>query len=436
MLQLCVSWNWLRPWFCQMRYVMVSFRVEHGDVMMVYYKLLETPYDMHRGPLWRARLVPLPQPCPDRHEAVLIFTIHHSITDAFTNMIICRETLQVLNATMSGQVYQPPTYAILPSISDELVTRRDWLHALKFAAYKLCSPTIGNFNKHVYFDGVLPQPKTKLAVTKVLHEEFTVEATQHLLQHCKEAGVTVHSCIMTIAKLAMFQLAQQHSGGALKMAKVRAMNCVNMRRYFPHEYHEATGCHISIEEQEVVIHNDDISSKEKFWPLVTRIHASIQQSLRVDKNPIKKIPALLPCSLLIPLNHILTRLGWKNVNDSHMVSTNMGNLKDLLPSEYDGPVEITHLLRCVSDPFTGHPYTLIFHTFLDRFCITIEYYTTKTTDEVATEFFSILINYISDLASFGTVGVGSNSSTNVFKKKFYESASNGCSNVVTNGTVT
>ncbi|XP_071545284.1 uncharacterized protein [Panulirus ornatus] len=432
LLQVCVSWNWLRPWFCRMGHVMVPFRVEHGDVMKVYYKLLEMHYDMYRGPLWRARLVPLPQSCAERHEAVLIFTIHHAITDAFTNMIICRETLQVLNATMSGKVYHPSTCNVFPLISDELLTKRDWFDALKFAAYKALSPTIGNFNKNVYFDGVLPQPKTKIAITKVLHEEFTVESTQHLLEHCKKARVTVHSCIMITAQLAMLKLAQQHSGGALNVANVRTMNCVNMRRYYPHEYHNATGCHISVEEQEVVLHNDDISSKEKFWSLVTHSHANLQKSLGVDRNPIKNLPALLPCTLLIPLNYVLTRLGWKHINDCHIVTTNMGNLKDLLPGKYDGPVEITHLLRCVSDPLTGHPYTLIFHTFLDRFSITLEYYTTKTTDEVASQFFSILVGYISDLASSGTVGVGSDTSTTVFKNKFYASSMN----VADNGTVT
>ncbi|XP_045599926.1 uncharacterized protein [Procambarus clarkii] len=404
-LQLCVRRRWFWPWFCRRTHVRVPFKVEHGDVMTIYYKLLHSPYNMARGPLWRARLVPLPKTNVARHEAVLMFTIHHCATDAFTNMLVARETLKVLNSAMVGQVYQPPPRAFTPFICDDLVTKAHWYHALKFAVYKLCSPTVGNFNKHVYFNGTIPQPKCTLSSTKVLHEELCVKDTQNLLKYCKEAGVTVHSCIMTAANLAVFHSAQQRSDVELEPVTIRAMNCVNMRRYYPKEYREATGCHISVEEQELTISGSDGNSKESFWSLAKRSHLSLQQSLLVDKDPIRNTLGLLPCALLIPLNHWLARFNCKNLNDSHLISTNMGDLRDILPGRYDGPVEITKILRCSSDELTGHPYTLIFHTFRDRFCVTLEYYTNKIADEDAARYFSILTNYISDLANHGSVDI-------------------------------
>ncbi|KAK8748035.1 hypothetical protein OTU49_016281 [Cherax quadricarinatus] len=386
--------------------------------MTIYYKLLGTSYNMFQGPLWRARLVSLPQTSVTRYEAVLMFTVHHCITDAFTNMIICRETLQVLNAAMTGHVYEPPFRAFTPFICDNLTTKSDWLPALKFALYKLYSPTLGNFNKNVYFHGTIPQPKVKTASTSILYQDLSVGATRNLLKYCKEEGVTVHSCIMTAATLAVFHSAQQLSDVDLEPATIKVMNCVNMRRYYPREYREATGCHISVEEQELVINGSDGSSKISFWSLARQSHASLQKSLLVDKNPIRNLLGLLPCSLLIPGNYSLTRNGRRNLNDSHMITTNMGDLRDLLPARYDhGPVEITKLLRCVSDELTGHPYTLIFHTFRDRLNVTLEYYSNKIAHDDAARYFSILTNFISDLAEHGSVNLPNDRKVKTKKNK-------------------
>ncbi|KAK8742956.1 hypothetical protein OTU49_001450, partial [Cherax quadricarinatus] len=76
-LQVCVAWRWFRPWLRRMKNVVVDFSVETGDAMSVYYQQMRTPYNISQGPLWRARLVPQPQAAGDRHQAVLVLTLHH-----------------------------------------------------------------------------------------------------------------------------------------------------------------------------------------------------------------------------------------------------------------------------------------------------------------------------------------------------------------------
>ncbi|KAG7153685.1 hypothetical protein Hamer_G009352 [Homarus americanus] len=362
-LQMCVKIRWLWPWFCRVTHLKIPFSVEHGD-----------PIKSKSG----------------RHEAVLIFAVHHTITDAYTNMVICRETLKVLNASMMGQVYQPTPRACVSFTCDKLITVTDWFHAIKFSIYKVLNTPFGDANSLVYFNGAIPQPKTKSSISKVFHEEFTEEATLRLRQCCRDQGITVHSCVVTVARLAYFQLAQRLSDVEIKQGKIRIMNCVNMRRFFPIEYQEATGCHVSVEEQEVTVNNTDGSSKVNFWSIAKEYHADVYRNI------------------------------YRNLTDNHFVTTNMGDLRDLLPGKYgDGPVEITNVLRCVSDCYTGHPFTLVFQTFRDRFSVNVEYYDNKIRHEDAALFFSILTNHISDIMSYGTIGVSEDRSANVVEDKFY-----------------
>lgn len=418
LLQVSVARRGLWLWFRRMDRLSVPFRVEDtkdGDIMSVYYHILHKAYNMSRGPLWRARLVPLPE-SKGVYRAVLMFTIHHCITDAFTNMVLCRETLKILNASMTGQVYVPELRPLSPALGDQHESSSNLFYAAKFAAYKFYTSTIGNFNKYAYFNGAFPQPVTKEATTKVLYDEMTEDATRNLLRRCKAAGATVHSTIMTLAKLAMVSVASERSGGLQDNATIRVLNCVNTRRYFSDVYRDALGCHISIEEQEAEVDVLDATSPERLWSLVKRVHQSLYKSLD-DALPLKNIPGLVPCSVLIPLNYALTSLNRPCLNDSHIVSTNMGDLRDLLPEQCgEGPVRITHLLRCVSDQFTGHPYTLIFHTFLNRFSFCLEHYTNKTDPDLASEFFTVLSNYISDVASHGAIRTGQVDRSKYFHK--------------------
>nr|XP_045599955.1 uncharacterized protein LOC123759128 [Procambarus clarkii] len=402
-LQLRVEWRGRQLWFRRIKRLIIPFKVERDDVMFVYYKTLWMPYEMSRGPLWRARLVPLPPRCPGRYEAVLVIAAHHCITDGVTNMVLCRETLQVLNAIMSGRQPTVTSRLVISNIAEDQVTVQDRLFVLKNFCCKLYGLLMKNYSTKFYFNGAFQQPATKQAITKVLHKEYTVETSRLLLLRCKEAGVTVHSCVVAAANLALLRVAQKQSSRDIDEALIRVMNCINMRHYYPRACKESPGCHISLDEQERLILSSDASSKEDFWCLAYLLNKDLKRSLIVDTIPIKNYPLCRLSTLMLHINHKLTRLGRKHRTDCHFVTMNMGNLRDLLPGKYDGPVEITNLLRSVSSEIMGHPFTLNFHTFLERFMISLDYYTTKMTDEVAELIFSTLTNYINNIAHHGTV---------------------------------
>ncbi|XP_069180962.1 uncharacterized protein [Procambarus clarkii] len=398
-MQLCVQWWGLWPWFRRIKGLLIPFKVEHDDVMSVYYKILRRPYEMSRGPLWRARLVPLPSRSPGRYEAVLMIAAHHCITDGLTNMVLCRETLEVLNAIMSGRQHTVSSGMLMPNIAEEHVTMRDWLFALKMFCSKLYGIT--NYSTKLYFDGALQQPATSLPITKVLHKEYTVETSQQLRQRCETANVTVYSCTLAAAYLAMLSVVQKDSKKLQSEALINGVNCFNMRPYYSQEYEQSPGCHISLEEHEFLVRSCDAQSKANFWCLAICLNSRLKRNFILDKTPITNSP--LFSTLMLHINLLLTSLGCKHCTDSHFATTNMGDLRDLLPGKYDGPVEITNLLRSVSSEIMGHPFNLSFHTFLERFMISLDYCTTNVTDEMAELFFSTLTNYITNIAHHGTV---------------------------------
>ncbi|XP_068205809.1 uncharacterized protein [Palaemon carinicauda] len=403
-LHVCVEWRGMRPWFKRMDEFVYDFEVVEADVMSVFYTILHKQYNMTKGPLWGARLVPIPQESPDSlHRAALIFTAHHCITDGHTNMSFCRDTLELLNASMTGRVYEVPLRPIIPAKCDSLMSKKDWYYVFRYFWSKMFDAIIRDYSSKLYFGGALVQPQTKVAATKILRANFTVEETKELISHCKAAGVTVHSCIMATANLALLQTVKQRAKYRVDAARINSVNCINMRRYFPAEMKDASGCHISLEEKEMLIQSSAAKTKEQFWSLVKVFHKNLNDSLNVHYAPIKNSPLFRPSTILLHANYELTKRGRKNRTDNHMISTNMGNLKHILPGTYDGPVEISDILRSVSSELTGNPFTLVFHTFRDKFMISVDYYTTKMTDEAAFQFYNNLVTYIGNIAHYGTV---------------------------------
>ncbi|XP_042219938.1 uncharacterized protein LOC121864840 [Homarus americanus] len=400
-LQLCVVWRWCRPWFRLRKNVTVDFDVvDTDDVMTVCYQQMRASYNLPRGPLWRARIVPQPQPAPDRYEAVLVLTLHHVITDGLTNMVLSRDVLEVLNAIMSGRSHNTPVRRVIPNIYKELAGPYHYLNCFRlilFAAYRVLVNIVSEKNFNVIFT----HPRTKLAVTKIHREDFPAETTRQLLRQCKENKASVHSCVMAAASLALFRIAQKQSQENLDSLKLVTDTPVNLRRYYGSEYAESLGSVSSLVKQVHLL--SDAHTKENFWALARRMYADLHHALDVDKTPISSSLIAWTMAALQPINYLLTHMGYRNLIHDHLMITNMGNLRHLLPGKYDGPVEITSLLRSTASELVGCPLLLVLQTFEGRLLLSLDYYTNNSTEEVAWTFFSYLTQYIKDIAHNGTI---------------------------------
>ncbi|KAK7071661.1 hypothetical protein SK128_007628, partial [Halocaridina rubra] len=117
----------MRLWFKQIKELRLDFKVDDSDVMSIIHQQLHQPYNMKKGPLWRARLVPIQkQSSSDPHRSALTISVHHCITDGYTNMKICRNILEVLNASLTGRIQELLESPVFPAATDTLMTIGDW----------------------------------------------------------------------------------------------------------------------------------------------------------------------------------------------------------------------------------------------------------------------------------------------------------------------
>src|ERR1043166_3004515 len=80
----------------------------------------QQPFDLRQGPVWRARLVRL-----GAEEHVLLFTLHHIVTDGWSMEILTREVSALYAAYASGGESPLPELPI--QYADYAVWQRQWL---------------------------------------------------------------------------------------------------------------------------------------------------------------------------------------------------------------------------------------------------------------------------------------------------------------------
>lgn len=407
-LQLHVSWRWLRLWFRRMKYVLVDFRVDDRAVSEVVSGLMVSGYNQERGPLWRARMVPLPAP-PGRHRAVLVLAVQHTITDGLTNMVLSRDLLHLINATLLPQGPAPtlsPNRPIVSALSDTLVKPGDWPYIISFLCKKMSTSILTSKNKTIYFGGAMPCPTLSRnpsvpPLNRLLHTELSVATTAALLVQCRAKEVTVHALLLAVAQVAMVRVAGRRGGVDVAGTAVTICNCVNSRRYLPAHLAHAPGCFISLEDREIPASSDD---EADVWGLAMRVHTSLRHSLGPGRIPVKNIPLLRMITLMVEFNRTLGRYNRPHRCDSHMVTTNMGNLSNLLPGNCPaGPVQVAHMVRTVSSELSCTPYMLASHTFRGRLLLSLDYYTTKTTPAAASQVFHCLVSMLTCLGNHGSI---------------------------------
>src|SRR5829696_8380206 len=80
----------------------------------------EQPFDLGQGPLWRARLLRL-----GAEEHVLLFTMHHIVSDGWSMEILTREVSALYAAYAVGQ--ESPLLELPIQYADYAVWQREWL---------------------------------------------------------------------------------------------------------------------------------------------------------------------------------------------------------------------------------------------------------------------------------------------------------------------
>jgi hypothetical protein len=88
---------------------------------------VQTCFDVVEGPLWRTRLLRL-----DAHEHLVLFTMHHAISDGWSMMVLTQEMAELYQAFLAGRPSPLPELPV--QYGDYAVWQREWLQGDVLAA--------------------------------------------------------------------------------------------------------------------------------------------------------------------------------------------------------------------------------------------------------------------------------------------------------------
>ena len=378
--------------------------VSHDDVDQVLHKGQNSSYNLKTGPLWKVRMVNLspdhesPRGIRTENQSVIIFEIHHAITDGTTNLTICKELIDILNDLMKGNPVRFEPYSLSFPHAEKLVTSTRSFQC-KYFLKRSFKVGVRNFNKKTTFNGVLPLAENYEVESRYLGHVFSTQVSQQLITKCKQHKVSVHSCIVTAANSSFFDLAMKKFQGEKNKINVYYVDNINLRRFYPKCEKEHIGCHITFQEQKCGMSREE---RQNFCLTAKNAGKTLHESL-ADKSCLNLIPIVKWATMIAPLNIYFNKKKSCNKTDSHYITTNMGDVTKLIGDcDPEDPIQVTDLYRSTSGELGGALFTLACHTFRKKLYLSIDYYSNKITDEVAEEYFGILKENIYILANSNT----------------------------------
>jgi len=392
-LNLCIQRRGLQPWFRRVDQTTIDFEESTEDAMEVFHKVRDQPYDIINGPLWLCRMVRVPdgeanpRGITAKFHTMVVFGIHHSITDASTNLFICNEFIGILNDILRGRqiVDRPCPFSLQHA---EKITNTPRSYLMKIFIKRFYKLLILDFTKRTTFDGIIPLPKYSAAETSTISHIFDEKTTQSLLKICKENKTTVHACILTAVNAAYLDVVNSKSKKRVDSIDIFYIDCIDLRRYYPNNPSDVPylGCHITLHEQQTVASTQ--SSKNNFWHTTRALKMALHEDIN-DKQCIKILPFLRYGAILFPINYLRNKNKTSNMTDCHYITTNMGDCTKSMDASIDpsDPVQVTDIFRSVSGEISGHYFVLTFHTFRKRLYVSFDYFTNKMSAEQASSLF-------------------------------------------------
>ena len=404
-LSFCIQRRCTNLWFRRTMELVLDFDVLEGEPEQVIHHVLNTSYNMGKGPLWLARVVNLSpdQPSPRgiraENQSLVLFGIMHAITDGTTNLTICKEFVGILNDLLKRNSLINDPYSLSSPHAEKLV------HSTIVSRFKMVSNRtykfiLQGYERKTTFNGLLPLPKNYIPNTHIISHVFNEEVSQKLIDRCKENKTTVHSCIVTAANISYFDIVQRKSSSPVEKVVVYYCDAINLRRYYPEQDKEHIGCHITVVEQKCIISSEE---RKDFWKTArearSRLHGSI-----TDKSCLKSLSCIKYAFLLFLINMLKNKTKKRNLTFGSFITTNLKDVTETLSEQdLDDPVQVTDLFRCSSSFVCGSSFTLIFHTFRRRLYLSFDCYTNKISIERGQELFDILRANLTDLALTGTL---------------------------------
>src|SRR6185369_16183357 len=161
------------------------------------------PFDLRQGPVWRARLVRLAA-----EEYVLLFTMHHIVSDGWSMEILTREVSALYEAYVAGQ--QSPLPELPIQYADYVVWQREWLQG------EVLEEQLDYWRKQLSgAPAVLELPTDRPRPAQLSHRgaymplQLSAELTSELKQLSQREGVTLFMSLLASWQLLLARYSRQ-----------------------------------------------------------------------------------------------------------------------------------------------------------------------------------------------------------------------------------
>ena len=230
------------------------------------------------------------------------------------------------------------------------------------------------------------------ASTKALDYEIDEVSTKNLLKRCKMECVTLNSAFTAAANLGLYSIIQEYDSD-FNETTFNSLQAVNMRRFWPKEKQaNSLGCHISMTD---VKFKTDSSDMDNFWEYTRKVHSNLKNGFEEQPRALLDLPFCERLNLLVQGNSWLSWLRLPSTNDSHYCVTYMGNLSQTFPGT-GTEVEVTRVIRSVSGHFMSSLCQHTLHTFRNRLCYSIDYYTQKMESRTAEKYSKCIVEILKE----------------------------------------
>ncbi|HEX2269341.1 MAG TPA: amino acid adenylation domain-containing protein, partial [Pyrinomonadaceae bacterium] len=162
------------------------------------------PFDLSHGPLLRATLLRLRE-----EEHLLLFTMHHIISDGWSVGVLAREATK-LYAAFTGRETDPP--AALPlQYADYAVWQREWLRGETLEAqFDYWSKQFEGLSPVLELPLDHPRPKVRSMSGAFVPVEFNEELTRGLKALSRSEGATLFMTLLAAFQTLLSRYAAQH----------------------------------------------------------------------------------------------------------------------------------------------------------------------------------------------------------------------------------
>ena len=403
-LNLCVKRRGLKLWHCRVEESTIDFDMVKEGPQAALKQVEDAAYNMSKGPLWKIRMAHLspgeasPRGVVAKHQSLIALGIHHSISDATSNMFMLKELVRVLNDLLAEIPITITAYPLgrpLPTssyIKNTMFFIIEFILRISVLVYYMLFESMFNTFRVSH-----PLSYDEQNETKNISHVFSQEVSQKLLAKCKENKVTLNSCFNTALNVS-FQDIQKEKGNPEEYS-CRITTVLNTRLHRnPQKGETHLGSHATGIEQAIPVTK---KLKENFWSSAKAYGDSIRRNI-AERTFVKYFPLIKFMVIIAFVNELKQTFNFPNVIEAYYLSTNIGEMSSSFKEpDPNDRIQVVDVTFSTTASKSAHLTIVLLHSFRKRLYVQLNYYNNRMNDDDAKRYFSILKSNIIQIAEKG-----------------------------------